>query len=174
MDQKGQILNEAIIAMGLMTIGILSIVSIFSNTFNDSRHIADQAQAIKLAAEGIEITRNILDGNAVRSTITGIPIPWNEGFNQDGFYELDFKSEILGNRMMSYERSNLQRLRRENINGIDFYSYVPQGIITNFRRVIEIDAISVNHIRTTVKVYWIARHDRTDTLSLSSDFYNWR
>lgn len=173
MNQKGIILNEAIIAIGIMTISILSMMGILSRAISDTRHIQDQAKAIKLAGEGIEIARSILDGNAVRSTGRRAPIPWNEGFNQEGFYEIDYTSTALGTPLHSGLRNNLRNLRQSVINGVYFYSYTG-ALLTNFKRSIEIRYIHNDQIRVTARVYWTARGGRLDYITLSSDFYNWR
>lgn len=173
MNQKGIILNEAIIAIGIITISILGMMGILSRAISDTRYIQDQAKAIKLAGEGIEIARNILDGNAVRSTAMGRPIPWNEGFNQEGFYEIDYTSTMLGAPLHSGLRNNLRNLRQSVINGTYFYSYTGTSP-TGFKRSVEIRYIHNDQIRVTSRVYWTPKVGRLDYVRLSSDFYNWR
>jgi len=173
---KGQVLGEAIVAMGIITIGVLGMTGFLARSISEGRSIADQTTAANLAAEGIEITKNILDANALRR-FAGEPVAWNEGFTSEGFFEVDFRSPALGSRISATEDRNvLTPLRREQIGGAQFYSYTGTES-TTFRRSIEIRRgvnDSAHHIRATARVYWVAREGRPNKVMISSDFYNWR
>jgi len=167
---KGQVLGEAIVAMGLITIGVLGMTGFLARSISEGRSIADQTIAANLAAEGIEITKNILDANALRR-FAGEPVAWNYGFTSEGFFEVDFRSTALGNRINA---NDLRPLRREQIGDVQFYSYTGTES-TTFRRSIEIRrGLSEHHIRVTARVYWVAREGRPNQVMISSDFYNWR
>ena len=173
---KGQVLGEAIVAMGLITIGILSMTGFLARSIGEGRNIADQTIAANLAAEGIEIAKNILDGNALDRFRLGNGMrAWNEGFTTQGFFEVDFRSMVLGSQVSAVEdRNALRPLRIEQVGGVQFYSYTG-GTETTFRRSIEIRrGINDHHIRATARVYWIAREGRPNQVMISSDFYNWR
>ena len=162
---KGQILGEAIVAMGLITIGVLGMTGFLARSISEGRSIADQTIASNLAAEGIEITKNILDGNALDGGGS-----WNEGFTSEGFFEVDFRDTELEPE----GPQGLRFLRKEEIGDAQFYSYTG-GVNTTFRRSIEIRrGASDHHIRVTARVYWVAREGRLNQVTISSDFYNWR
>jgi len=173
---KGQILGEAMVAMGIITIGVLGVTGFLARSIGEGRSVADQTIAANLAAEGIEITKNILDGNSLeRFRLGDGTIAWNEGFNMPGFFEVDFRSESLGPRVSTVEDRNILRpLKKEQVGDAQFYSYTGAEN-TTFRRSIEIKGgINEHHIRVTARVYWVAREGRPNQVMLSSDFYNWR
>jgi len=170
---KGQILGEAVVAMGIITIGVLGVAGFLASSISEGRGIADQITATNLAAEGIEITRNILDGNALRR-FAGQTVAWNQGFAQEGFFEVDFRSSVLTWVSATENKNILRLLSKEQIGEALFYSYAGDTN-TNFRRSIEIRrGTNDHHIRAIARVYWVAREGRLDQVMISSDFYNWR
>jgi len=170
---RGQILGEAIVAMGIITIGVLGVTGFLARSISEGRGIADQVTAANLAAEGIEITKNILDGNALRR-FAGQTVAWNQGFTQEGFFEIDFRSSALTWVSATENKNVLRPLLKEQIGEALFYSYTGD-INTNFKRSIEIRrGINDHHIRVAARVYWIAREGRLNQVIIASDFYNWR
>jgi len=173
---KGQILGEAIVAMGIITVGVLGVIGFLAHSIGEGRNIADQTIAANLAAEGIEITKNILDRNSLeRFRLGDGMIAWNKDFNMPGFFEVDFRSETLGHQVSIVEdRNALTLLKKERIGDAQFYSYTGAEY-TIFRRSVEIKrGINENHIRVISRVYWIARAGSSNQVTISSDFYNWR
>ena len=162
---NGQILGEAVVAMGIITVSILAFTGVLARSMNEGRYISNKITAVNLAGEGIEIARNILDGNAIIRANT-----WNQGFNAHGFFEADFRSEAL----TAVNVNNLRVLREEQIGGVTFYSYNSSGAVTNFRRSIQIEPMGLHQIRVTARVFWDARAGRINEVVLVSDFYNWR
>jgi len=160
---RGQVLNEALIAMGIVTVGILGMAGFLSKAIAEGRYISNQTTAVNLAAEGIEIAKNILDGNALSG-----PGAWNRGFER-GLYEVDYSSKKLGDPV----ESSLRYLQKKTVGGIDLYGY-NGGDKTGFRRSIEIDNITDSQIRATSTVYWRVRGTLLNEISLTSDFYYWR
>jgi hypothetical protein len=168
---KGQVLTEAMIAMGIITIGILGMTGFLSKAISEGRYIADQTTAVNLAAEGIEIAKNILDGNAFSG---GPTEAWNRGFNTEGFYEVDYKSQSLGDSLGNTENQGaLRTLKREQVEDAEFYSYSGTAE-TSFKRSVQITYVASHQIRATARVYWMARGGRLNNISLASDFYYWR
>ncbi|MFA4999657.1 MAG: hypothetical protein WC519_02955 [Parcubacteria group bacterium] len=166
---KGQILNEALIAIGVMTVGVLGMTGFLSRSISEGRYIADQTTAVNLAAEGIEIAKNILDGNALSGDGA-----WNKDFNIEGFFEVDYKSAGLGDSVGETENQNvLKTLKKEQVGDAEFYSY-SGAIGTTFKRSVQIDYVTSYQIRATARVYWTAKSGRLNNVSLSSDFYYWR
>jgi len=160
------------IAMGIITVGILGMTGFLSKAISEGRYIADQTTAVNLAAEGIEVAKNILDGNAIQSA--GVPRPWNEGFNTEGFYEVDYKSQTLGTSLGNTENQNaLRTLKKEQVEDAEFYSYSGTAE-TSFKRSVQITYVASHQIRATARVYWMARGGRLNNISLISDFYYWR
>src|SRR3989344_7355701 len=73
MRRSGQALVEVMVAVSILTVGFLGIVGLLSRALALNRVVADNYTATYLAAEGIEITKNIVDGNVVQGQ------PWNSG-----------------------------------------------------------------------------------------------
>jgi hypothetical protein len=166
---KGQVLNEALVAMGIITVGVLGMVGFLSRAIGQGKYIADQTAAVNLAAEGIEVAKNILDGNAVQGR------PWNSGFNIAGYYEVDYTSETMGGLVSATDNENVLRyLSLATYNNANFYRYGGGGTVTGFKRSVRIQQISDSQIRATAKVYWRARGDLLREVSLVSDMYYWR
>lgn len=80
---KGYILIEAIIAITIAVVGLLGIFSLLSRSLSLNRVVADRFVAAYLAAEGIEIAKNLIDNNILAGK------PWNAGL-ADGTYEADY------------------------------------------------------------------------------------
>ena len=164
---KGQALIEAIVAIGIITAGVLGTMVFLAKAINEGRYIADQITAVNLAAEGIEIAKNILDGNAVSGSGA-----WNQGFNREGIFEVDYKSQTLGTPVGG---GNLRTLNREKIGNAEFYTY-SSGEATGFKRSIQIEYVEDRpwQIRATAKVTWPKKTYKANDVILSSDFYYWR
>lgn len=73
MGREGQGLLEMIVAMGIITTGLLSVVTLVSANLNASRQSAERFVASSLAREGVEAARAVRDGNWLSGT------EWNDG-----------------------------------------------------------------------------------------------
>lgn len=85
---NGYILIEAIIAITIAVVGLLGIFSLLSRSLSLNRVVADRFVASYLAAEGIEIVKNLVDNNILAGK------PWNEGLSS-GVYEADYTDRGL-------------------------------------------------------------------------------
>lgn len=87
----GFLLVEAMVSMSVLMVGVLGIFALMSQSIKLTRTINDQYVATYLAAEGIEVVKNIFDSNALTD-----PGAWNiNGFDADACYELDYQTESL-------------------------------------------------------------------------------
>jgi type II secretory pathway pseudopilin PulG len=80
---RGYVLIEAIVAITIAVVGLLGIFSLLSRSLSLNRVVADRFVASYLAAEGIEIVKNLIDNNILKG------VPWNEGLSS-GTYEADY------------------------------------------------------------------------------------
>lgn len=159
--RKGQMLVESLLAMGIITVGVIGIVSLASRSIGETKGVADQFIAVNLAAEGIEVTKNILDGNTINNR------RWNEGF-APGNYEVEYNSGSL-----SLLSGNPRALHFDPATGI--YSYGGPGILTNFKRTINIAQLNSAEIRVIAKVDWLSRGgNKTRSVTMETDLLNWR
>lgn len=92
LKNEGYLLIEAMVAMGVLTTSVLGIFALMSQSIKFTRVIDDQYVGTYLAAEGIEITKNLLDANAPPLSAG----PWNPApFSSAGCYEIDINTSAL-------------------------------------------------------------------------------
>lgn len=158
-ENKGQMLLESVIAMGIIVVGVVGIVGLASRSIGQSRVVADQFVGVNLASEGLEVTKNIFDANIVNGR------PWNEGFG-DGDYEVTYASVSLSSLL-----GTPRNLSFDPQTGIFDYSG-PLG--TTFTRVITILRVNDYQIRARTEVNWKSRDGGNKMATLETDFLNWR
>lgn len=146
---------EVIIALAILTSGILGVVSLILVTTRSLTFTKDQTIAAHLAQEGVEIVRSIRDTN----WITG------EDFNEGlifGDYCADYLSSVLSscfNFQLSWDGTG--------------YSH-EAGLETAFSRRIHIengtDGQGVNFINAQTTVSW----GDSNSISAQDRLYDWR
>ncbi|MDP3947142.1 MAG: prepilin-type N-terminal cleavage/methylation domain-containing protein [bacterium] len=155
--RRGQLLIEAMIAISVITVGIAGVLALLSQSLTLNRVVADQYTATYLAAEGIEVVKNIIDTNIVNTR------PWNQGLT-DGAYEVDFKSIVLtpdAGRQIQFDAAT----GRFGYQG---------GTPTNYRRQVLITLISADEVRVNSIVNWITHGSGAFSLDTEDHFFNWR
>lgn len=161
---SGQILNEAIVAASIVTVGVVSIVGFLAKATSQGRYISEQTTAVNLAAEGVEVAKNILDANAL--TPGGA---WNEGFTVQGYYEVDYTSQALGGTV---NPGDLRVLKFDPATGLYSYS---TGRDTSYRRYVQIIYPGgTDRIRIISRVDWKGVRNRLNNVSIATDAFNWR
>lgn len=153
-------LVEALVALSVLTVGFLGILTLLSRSTALTRVIGDNYTATYLAAEGIEIIKNLVDANIIQGT------SWDNGFDKPwGFYEVQY---------------NDQRLHRWQDRFLNFdptahiYGY-ESGPPTPFkRRVIVVFRNSDNEMLVASNVFWIGRGGSPSSIFVEDHFYNWR
>ena len=86
-NEKGFTLLEMTVTVFILTVGILGMYGAITRTIAQSSEISNRLIASYLAQEGIEIVRNLRDGNWVEEEKTGMPIDWDTGFDTCSFAE---------------------------------------------------------------------------------------
>ncbi|MBI4160234.1 hypothetical protein HY504_03640 [Candidatus Wolfebacteria bacterium] len=155
-DCQGQFLLEAMVALGIIIIGLLSIFAFIGRSLSLNRVVADQLTGSYLAAEGVEVVKNILDGNILRGQ------PWNSGMGS-GNFELDYTSPSL-------VPDQGRRLSFDGQTGRWGYNAATP---TNFSRTVRIRMIDSDEIRVNSIVRWASRGGNY-TVDVEDHFYNWR
>lgn len=166
---KGTILVEVILAISIITVGLLAVLRLLSNSISLNKTVSNQLVATYLAEEGIEVAKNILDANVIKIGLGNDPQfnnsnQWNKNFTP-GDYEIDYQSQTLENnqnRFLFFDQNTGR------------YSYDPAGSETIFRRRIDIDRIGNDELRIAAKVDWAGRKGATSTVVLEDHFFNWR
>lgn len=155
-NENGFSLLETIVATGVIIIGLISALTLITNTFFYVSHISDRLIAVNLVEEGIEVVRNIRDNNWLQN------LSWNSGL-ASGTYQVVYNSTSLspfsGNPILLDPTTNL-------------YNYT-LGSVTNYVRQISITNLSSYEIRVISTVTW-QRRGVTYTSSAENHLFNWK
>ncbi len=154
--KSGYLLIEAAVSLAILCIAFGGIFTLLSHSLSLNKVISANYIGSFLAAEGIEIVKNIIDTNYINFR------PWNEGIF-DGTYQVDYNSESL-------EPFTDNFLKHDPNTRI--YSY-DSGEETIFKRKIEIENISPDEVKINSRVYWNIKGGRYEVNS-ESHFFNWR
>ena len=157
-NANGYLLIESMIAITIVMVGLLGIFALLSRSLSLNRVVADRFVAAYLAAEGIEVVKNIIDNNLLAGR------PWNAGVG-NGSYEVDSDSDRL-------ETNQGRNLSLNQVSGLYGYGE-PQS--TNFKRVIKI-AVAKDGGEITVgsQVSWVTRGGGRFEINLEDHLFNWR
>lgn len=163
----GQALVEVMVAVAILTVGFMGIVGLLSRALALNRVVADNYVATYLAAEGIEISKNIIDSNVLQG------LTWNTG---NGVSSCGGSGGIGGCEV------DLESLTFRSYTGqpLDFddntklYDYTGSALPTTFRRRITISLVGQNELRVEAQVTWVTRGGGTSEIILEDHFYNWR
>lgn len=158
-QSSGFLLVEAMVAMSVLTTGVLGIFALMSQSIKLTRTVNDQYVASYLAAEGIEVTKNILDSNFLTK-----PGNWNEdGFAAIGCYEVDYATLSLGatcsNTPLKFDGS--------------LYGYAGEGRATVFSRNVDISPVMDGGqvgVRVRSTVTWMGGER---SFAVEDVFYAW-
>jgi hypothetical protein len=169
------------IALFVLTIGLLGVLSLLSQSIFLSQTVGEQATATYLAAEGIEIAKNLVDhdiyGN--REHVPGF-IGWAQGgedstFQAGGDFELDYTTcNSLANPGLQCIPAvyNADPLNFDPATGL--YSYIGPNV-TGFTRDVKViwQPATPNQMIVESIVQWSegAVPERVET---EDYFYNWQ
>jgi len=156
--RRGQVLAESLVALGILTTSFLGVFTLLSRSIGLNRVVSDNYTATYLAAEGLEVVKNILDANVLQR------MAWNDGIT-GGDHEVAYDSTAL--------MSNLGRTLFFDPVSV-LYQY-DTGRATAFRRTVTI-GYPANNDEITVKsvVSWTTRGGGSYTVNLEDHFMNWR
>ncbi len=153
----GFTLLETIVAIFVITVGIIGVLSLVTQTISSATFSSHRLIAAYLAQEGIEIVRNIRDTNWLRS------LGWNNGLGT-GEYEADYQASSLSNFSGS-------PLNLENVTG--YYGY-DGGNATKFTRKITIGAGPIaDSLNIKVEVFWEEK-GKPYSIPAQENLYNWK
>ena len=183
-SRRGQTLVEALVALSILTMGFIGIISLLSRSFQLNRTASDDTQATYLAAEGIEIAKNIIDYDVYygfrQSTSTN---DWGCSFNlssgQSADYELDYTkvvSSLSGcgaapGKVSSAAQAQAAHLYFNPSTTLYTYNSFAPAVQSDFTRDIRItnDGEDLN-VQSIVK--WTSG-SLSNTITLEDYFYNW-
>lgn len=154
--KDGFTLIETIVAVGIIVIGLISALTLITNSLFYVSNIGDRLVAANLTAEGLEVVRNIRDNNWLQNQA------WNNGL-ADGDYNIAYNSLSL-NPFADIE------LLLDASNGLYNYS---SGSLSGFKRKISISNLSSYELRVISTVTW-QRKGISYTNSAEKHLFNWK
>ena len=159
--RQGQLIIEATVATSIMVVGLLGIFVLVSRSLNMYHTAAQEYVATNLAAEGIEVAKNILDSNFTKGGVS-----WNDGFEGDGNYAVQYNSKTL----VDYGNPDKYLLYNPTTG---LYSY-DTGNQSAYQRVVKIKNVSLNEIQVNSEVTYTISTGANFKVNLEDHFYNWR
>ena len=169
--RRGQSLVEVLVALTVFTMGFLGIFALLTQSLALNNSATNSYVASNLAGEGIEVVKNILDGEITKG------VPWSDvraSTVADGCYEVDYSSTDLSASLGDCTPQDAvdvsTRLNREDAT--ELYGY-GTGFAFPYRRVVKIETVSDNEMAVTSVVRWDS-HGNTYKGTLEDHFYNWR
>ena len=162
--KKGFTLMEAIVAIFVITTGIVGVSSLVTQTISSATFSKDRLIAAYLAQEGIEIVRNIRDTNWL---LTGAN--WNDGLGT-GDWQADYNDSSL-----SFYTYPGNPLNLESLTG--YYGY-GSGNATKFTRKITISSVPGDtppyyRLNIKVEVSWQEK-GTPHKVEAQENLYNWK
>jgi len=153
---NGFTLFETIVAIGLILVGLVAALALITTSLFYVSNIQDRLITVNLAAEGVEIVRNIRDNNWLQNA------SWNRGL-ANGDYQAAYNSTALS----AY--SGLPLLFDSTAN---LYGYA-SGAATSYVRKIFITNISANEIKVVSTITWQGRGASYNS-SAEDRLFNWK
>jgi len=154
--ENGFTLFETIVAVGLILVGLVAALALITTSLFYVSNIQDRLVASNLAAEGIEVVRNIRDDNWLRD------ISWNNGL-ADGDYQAAYNSTALS----AYSGQQFLFDSSTNLYGYD------SGAATSYARKISIANLSAYEVRVVSTVTW-QRRGITYSISTEDRLFDWK
>jgi hypothetical protein len=175
-SRRGQTLIEALIALSILTVGFLGVITLLTKSFQLNRTTADDTQATYLAAEGIEIVKNLID----KDVYTGLPNNNDFGacFPLSGYYyPIDYETTVCSKLDFEPPSAPPAPTPLYFNSKTDFYTDNSfNASPTDFVRTIEITddpgASGLVDTRVQSTVTW-TNGDLSNTITLEDIFYNW-
>ena len=165
-------LDEVMIALGMVVVGMLGLLSLLSSSIGINKVVADQYVASYLAAEGIEVFKNIVDNNVA----SGVRA-FNDSIGGEGVeYEIQYDT-VQVNPSDEYDLGNPHFFRFGGVGGQPLRYNYQQGGQTPFIRHVSwsaLDAPAYNKLRVRSMVEWTSRGGAQYQIVLEDYFYNWR
>ncbi|MDD5760658.1 MAG: prepilin-type N-terminal cleavage/methylation domain-containing protein [Candidatus Pacebacteria bacterium] len=168
---KGFTLVEALIAISIMIVGILSGLVLVTRTLYNSVIIRDRLTASFLAQESMELVRQIRDTNFLK-ILSGGSSNWREGLSA-GRYIIETN---VGNEksigLIPVVEGKVPNLFYDD--NYKIYNYNDLGSPTSFNREIQIEDIpdQPNEIRVKVIMKWKTKGINFD-LKVEDHLFNW-
>jgi len=157
------------VAMSVLAVGLTGMMALLNQSIGLNREVANDFTGTYLAAEGIEVAKNLLQGNFIRQ-LRGDPVVWDEGFS-DGVYEIDYATQSLPSPLSPI--ATPQTLSYDPSTNLFSYFAGSGTQATSFTREVALTRMNADEIRVVARVAWRARGGGVAETVLEDHFYNW-
>lgn len=155
--ENGQVLIESVVALTLILVGLLGVLQLVLNSLRLNRDVSSRLVATYLAAEGVEVVKNIGD-----SAITArVDEAWNSRL-------------IPGQWVVAYDSVALARESECSSLGFNDALGVYNCSRGGFRRKVEVLQPNTDSVSISSTVWWVERSGKEKSVTVEEVFYNWR
>lgn len=169
-SERASLMIESMVAMTLVLVGLLGIFSLITRSVSLDRNIHNRFVATYLAAEGIEVIKNIIDTDISIGQQGNNTVFWNTTV-QPGMYEVQYNTDrnglSLGSTGGVFSSTPLKLDVASGMYGYD------TGTPSVFKRTIKISNASGGGIAVDAVVKW-TEGAKENTINLNDVFTNWR
>lgn len=150
-------------ALTLVIVGLLGLISLLNRSLSLNTSVQNRFIAAALAAEGIEIVKNIIDTTAASPS----------GRGSNGISSGNFCLQYDSTSLSPAGSSGCGKLKFDSSSGI--YSQNGGGSDSVFTRMVSVSVnnVNANYIAVSSTVRWEAR-GQSGSVSVADRFYNWR
>lgn len=169
-SQRGQILLETIISLGILVNGVLIVISMSLLVVQLARVSTGRVTAVNLAREGIELVRTVRDTNWLDPNNA-----WPYGLTS-GNYIID---SISGDQLLPAQGnpSSVQACGtgcQLYLNSENRYVHTVTGTPSNFRRLIQVADTGGTEIKRIIAHVSWAEGNKEFTYKVETHMSNWR
>lgn len=154
------------VALGLVAVGILGVVVLFTRSFVLNRTVTNETIAAGLAAEGIEVVKNMIDTNIAERGRDN----WTANIAA-GTYAVDGESVVSGTSPLRAFTD--VPLWFDPASGTYHIDDGGGMVASPFTRSVEIGLFADDEVQVNAVVGW-DENGAAKSLNVEDHFYNWR
>jgi len=168
--ERGSLMIEAMVAVTLILVGLLGIFGLIGRSLSMNKDVHDRFVATYLAAEGIEVVKNIIDTDVAAAEEGASNKFWNSTIRSGNTYAVQYDTTASGvNGLKGYAAV---ALNFDPSTGLYSYTHASQPSI--FYRAITVkQPASGTGVEVVSAVTWTADGTK-NTVTLSDTFTGWR
>lgn len=170
-NKNGFTLIEVVTAVTVVTVGVVGAFTVVQTVAGYTSLSLSQLTATYLAQEGIEIVRNIRDGNWLDPAV----LPWNDGITSGAaaccICVIPCSCECEADYVNNIQFLDFYSDRFLSIDG-GFYKYSGGGVKTRFKRKIIVGQDDADILNVTTTVSWLEK-GRSYEISVEETLYNY-
>lgn len=165
--KKAFTLVEALVALSILIIGVMSGFILVTKALYDASIIRDRLTASFLAQEGIEFIRQIRDSNYVKNLAnSGTVVAWNNNLADGDYIIAPSGNPPSSINLMPFSDKTLLWDKTTGLYNYD------TGEVTTFKRKVTLKQVNADEIKVTVTINWTSKGIPFD-LAVEDFLYNW-